>query len=359
MNNAIPARKSKLCKAAGIFFLIYAAINVLHLVIDYFIPGYPVTFSVVVALIETAAIAGLAIVMFAGMRNHAATALFAIVAIAEVITFINMISLYSDYGIRMSGWGWATSICTLLGLLAAPVFAAIFIVKGDGVSNGIANLWSLPGIFVLLATGVSVGASAEYFFDTMFRNFFRSFSSGSFETIWENTSEILSTLIMPIMLGLGVLFAIRYIQKPDLNSLNYSGQGFAGGFTNGGFNPNGFSGGRGYAQPGYNPAPNYNPTQTYGQSPNPAYTQPNYNQAPPQNFNPAPNYAPDPAPNYAAPAEPKIVGYDPNTGAPIYENAAPGIVGYDPNTGAPIYEGAKAKRIVGYDPDTGAPIYGD
>ena len=362
MNNAIPARKSKLCTAAGIFFLIYAAINVLHLVIDYFIPGYPVTFSVVVSLIETAAIAGLAIVMFAGMRNHAVTALFAIVAIAEIITFVNMISLYSDYGIRMSGWGWATSICTLLGLVAAPVFAAIFIVKGEGVSNGVANLWSLPGIFVLLATGVSVGVSAEYYFDTMFRNFFRSFSSGSFETIWENASEVLSTLIMPIMLGLGILFAIRYIQKPNLNSLNFSapGQGFAGGFTNGGYNPNGFSGGRGYAQPGYNPNPTYNPAQTYGQSPNPAYTQPNYNQAPAQNYNPAQNFNPNPAPSYnpePAPVEPKIVGYDPDTGVPVYETAAPKIVGYDPNTGAPIYESAKTPKIVGYDPNTGAPIY--
>ena len=39
------------------------------------------------------------------------------------------------------------------------------------------------------------------------------------------------------------------------------------------------------------------------------------------------------------------VGYDPNTGRPIY--------GYDPNTGAPIYEATP----IGYDPDTGRPIY--
>ncbi|MBQ7669684.1 MAG: hypothetical protein IJS45_03065 [Clostridia bacterium] len=367
MNNAIPARKSKLCTAAGIFFLIYAAINVLHLVIDYFIPGYPIGFSTVIEMIETVAIAGLAILMFAGIRNHAVTALFAVVAITEVITFIELISVYSDYGISMSGWGWATSICSLLGLIAASVFSAIYIIKGDGVSNGIANLWSLPGIFVLLATGVSIGVSAEYYFDTVIRRFFKSFSSGSFETIWENASVLLSTLILPICLGFGLLFAIRFIQKPNLNSLKFSSpaQGFVPGYNTG----MGFNGGRGYAQPGYNPYPGYNPAQTYSQNPNPNQGYAAYQgYAPNQSYNPnqgytqppVQNYAPDPAPGYnpgPAPAEPKITGYDPNTGAPIYENAAPKIVGYDPDTGAPIYEGAAPKKIVGYDPDTGAPIY--
>ena len=343
MNNAIPAKKSKLCTAAGIFFLIYAAITALHLVIDYFIPGYKIDFSIVVEIIETVAIAGLAVVMFAGMRNHVVTALFFIVAIAEVITFINLISIYSDYGLRMSGWEWATAVCEMIGVVAAPVLAAIFIAKGDGAPGRVANLWSLPGILVLLATGVSIGVSAEYYFDTVFRRFINSFSSGSFDTIWNNASVILSTMLLPVSLGLGLLFAIRYVQKPNSNSLNFSspGQGFAGGFTNGGYNPNGFTGGRGYAQPGYNPNPIYNPTQSYGQSPNPAYTQPNYNQAPAQNYNPAQNFNPNPAPSYnpePAPVEPKIVGYDPDTGVPVYETAAPKIVGYDPNTGAPIYE---------------------
>lgn len=61
----------------------------------------------------------------------------------------------------------------------------------------------------------------------------------------------------------------------------------------------------------------------------------------------------------------KIKGYDPNTGAPIYEEEVKPIIeetpasepkkikGYDPNTGAPIYEDNTPK----YNPNTGAPIY--
>ena len=51
----------------------------------------------------------------------------------------------------------------------------------------------------------------------------------------------------------------------------------------------------------------------------------------------------------------KIVGYDPNTGVPIYEEKK--IISYDPNTGVPIYENSsnpvtdnKDKTITGYDP---------
>lgn len=64
-------------------------------------------------------------------------------------------------------------------------------------------------------------------------------------------------------------------------------------------------------------------------------------------------YTPQPAQQYtAAPAAQQgaapIIGYDPQTGVPIY--AQP--VGYDPQTGAPIYA-----QPVGYDPQTGAPIF--
>ncbi|MCR4908266.1 MAG: hypothetical protein K5985_05490 [Lachnospiraceae bacterium] len=64
----------------------------------------------------------------------------------------------------------------------------------------------------------------------------------------------------------------------------------------------------------------------------------------------------------------KITGYDPMTGAPIYEEAAPAptgkITGYDPMTGAPVYEevapapsAAPTGKITGYDPMTGEPVY--
>ncbi len=46
--------------------------------------------------------------------------------------------------------------------------------------------------------------------------------------------------------------------------------------------------------------------------------------------------------------EPKITGYDPKTGEPIY--ATP--IGYDPKTGEPVYG-----KLTGYDPKTGEPIY--
>ena len=61
--------------------------------------------------------------------------------------------------------------------------------------------------------------------------------------------------------------------------------------------------------------------------------------------------------------EKKIIGYNPNTGEPIYEKPS-NIVGYNPNTGEPIYsnnsnlmEDRKTKKIIGYDTNTGFPIY--
>ena len=60
----------------------------------------------------------------------------------------------------------------------------------------------------------------------------------------------------------------------------------------------------------------------------------------------------------------KILRFNPQTGAPIYEKKEDNIVGYNPNTGEPIYKGEenlmeskKSKVMVGFDPKTGFPIY--
>ena len=66
--------------------------------------------------------------------------------------------------------------------------------------------------------------------------------------------------------------------------------------------------------------------------------------------------------------QPKVVGYNPTTGEPIYESAQPAqpvqpaqpkVVGYNPNTGEPIYENVQPvqPKVVGYNPQTGEPIY--
>lgn len=74
----------------------------------------------------------------------------------------------------------------------------------------------------------------------------------------------------------------------------------------------------------------------------------------------------------------RLKGYDPNTGAPIWESAEPNaeaprkVIGFDPDTGNPIYEQAEAEPakaadaapkaepvITGYDPMTGKPVYGN
>ena len=53
----------------------------------------------------------------------------------------------------------------------------------------------------------------------------------------------------------------------------------------------------------------------------------------------------------------QIVGYDAQTGAPIYAHPQQRkIVSYDAYTGQPVYEG---QVIIGYDTQTGAPIYGE
>ena len=52
------------------------------------------------------------------------------------------------------------------------------------------------------------------------------------------------------------------------------------------------------------------------------------------------------------------IGYDPQTGAPIYGQPAQAQpIGYDPQTGAPIYGQPAQAQPIGYDPQTGAPIY--
>ncbi len=65
----------------------------------------------------------------------------------------------------------------------------------------------------------------------------------------------------------------------------------------------------------------------------------------------------EPAPVYAPPvqAEPVAPAYNP----PVQAEAAPVIVGYNPDTGAPIYGAATAPVIIGYNTETGAPIYGN
>ena len=53
----------------------------------------------------------------------------------------------------------------------------------------------------------------------------------------------------------------------------------------------------------------------------------------------------------------QIVGYDAQTGAPIYAQPQQRkVVSYDAYTGQPVYEG---QVIIGYDTQTGAPIYGE
>lgn len=64
-------------------------------------------------------------------------------------------------------------------------------------------------------------------------------------------------------------------------------------------------------------------------------------------------------PTEETPAQ-EIIGYDPQTGEPIYGEAAPKqITGYDSETGAPIY-GETAEQVqTGFDPQTGDPVYGN
>ncbi len=63
----------------------------------------------------------------------------------------------------------------------------------------------------------------------------------------------------------------------------------------------------------------------------------------------------EPVPAYNPPvqAEPVAPAYNP----PVQTETAPVVVGYNPDTGAPIYGAATAPVIIGYDTETGAPIY--
>ena len=62
--------------------------------------------------------------------------------------------------------------------------------------------------------------------------------------------------------------------------------------------------------------------------------------------------------------EKKILRFNTETGAPIYEKTEDNVIGYNPNTGEPIYSGSenlmtdkKNRKVIGYDPNTGFPIY--
>ena len=299
-----PERKSKLNIGAGIFFLLLSIYSGLLLLFGYLIPGVPFSFAFALSITEFLTYFVLMSSFFSGKVSHVFTALLAILAICEIASLIYTITQYSKYDITLPALEIVLLVVAILAICFSVVISAAAVKNRGAKMSGILFTWLIPGA-VLIITGFITFIRNIKAFGYYFEAFFDKLGDGDFEDAVAAFANQFS-LISLIIIGLGLIFGLTWLVKPTV-------KGAAPQQT---YNP---------YQPGFAPGQGYNPYQQ-------------------QNFAPQPGYAPQQ--NFAQPQQnaepPKPVGYDPMTGAPIYEKPAETTapktpIGYDPMTGAPIY----------------------
>ncbi len=323
MNNTAPVsieKKSHLNIGAGILYILAFMMNLGICLYDIFVYDWNVLDYLRSSYLDVAfelIILTLAISLLARCRNHLLTVLFGLLTVIEAIRLYEVLRDFNyyyneDYAVL----DLLIRIFSVVAFLLATIITAILVSTKGKPQSGISRIWFLPCLLYLTGIVIQIVSNFAYFID--------SFSDRSYLKILPYFMWLAEDVFMIIAFFLAMKFLSRScrVSGSAASPAQYAPQ----------YNP--------YAQQpqqpyGYAPV---QPQQPYGYAPSQPQ-QPYYNPAPVQQpaYDPAQNqqtytppaaqanpaYEPAPKPSPAAdPVQPerKIIGYDPMTGVPIYED---------------------------------------